>query len=182
MWVVGVRQLVASHSSPDFMVLGRLHHPRACMCLVGDICCGCSLWAKLKNGVAVYGPSRGLVMKPKTVVVVVLSVVAIALFWGPPLRFVVGGKEYILSGYPWVAPSYARTSILVMGGVLTAVFLGLSWFMVQLEKRMAELEEYPEEAGATGYYGAVPGAQGSSGVGGYGGSGASEPGGKEDEW
>ncbi len=121
-------------------------------------------------------------MKPKTVVVVVLSIVAIALFWGPPLRFVVGGKEYILSGYPWVAPSYARTSILVMGGVLTAVFLGLSWFMVQLEKRMAELEEYPEEAGATGYYGAVPGAQGSSGVGGYGGSGASEPGGKEDEW
>ncbi|GEM_PF-2889014 len=117
-------------------------------------------------------------MKPKTIIVVALSLAAIAIFWGPPLRFTVGGKEYILSGYPWVAPSYAKSSIVVLGIVLTALFLGLSWFMVRLEKKMEELEEYGVDAEMAGYYGAQ--AQSVPSVEGYG--GAPERGGKEDEW
>ncbi len=110
-------------------------------------------------------------MKTKTLVVVVLSLLAIFLFWGPPLKFKAGGREYILSGYPWVSPGYARNGVILVGGVLTAVFLGLSWFMIQLEKRMEELEaeeagNYPEEWAEAGLAGQA----------------VESVGGKKDEW
>ncbi len=118
-------------------------------------------------------------MRLKTVVVIVLSAVAVALFWGPPFTVKSGDSVYILSGYPWVAPSYARATIYAVGGLITALFVGLSVFMVWLEKRMEELEEeYPEVGaggveGVAGSWGAEPSVSG--GV--SGGSG-----GKEDEW
>ncbi len=88
--------------------------------------------------------SGGLGMNAKFVVVASLSALAIALYWFPvPLTL----GDYVLGGYPWLAPEGAKQGIIALGVILSAVFLGLTGFMWYLTRK---LEENPgeEDAGA----------------------------------
>lgn len=68
-----------------------------------------------------------------------ISIVAILLYWFPqPL--VVG--DYVIGGYPWLAPEGSKTAMIAIGVVISAVFLGLVAFMWYLSRRLEELSDY----------------------------------------
>lgn len=72
-------------------------------------------------------------MKAKALLVAALSLLAIALYWSPvPLK--VG--DYIIGGYPWVAPESSRTAMMVLGGLFTAIFLGLTALMFYISSQL----------------------------------------------
>ncbi|MEM0334999.1 MAG: hypothetical protein QXT33_01130 [Thermofilum sp.] len=79
-------------------------------------------------------------MKAKALLVAALSFAAIALYWSPiPLKL----GDYILGGYPWVAPEGSRIAMMVLGGFLSAIFLGLTALMFYLSSQ-AEASGNPE--------------------------------------
>lgn len=80
-------------------------------------------------------------MRAKALLVAALSLIAIALYWFPiPLQF----GEYILGGYPWVAPEGSKQGMLILGGVLTSVFLGLTALMFYISSKVEESPGNPE--------------------------------------
>lgn len=80
-------------------------------------------------------------MKAKAFLVALLSLTAITLYWSPvPLQ--VG--DYILGGYPWIAPEESRTAMMILGGVFTAIFLGLTVLIFYISSKLEELSENPE--------------------------------------
>uniref|UniRef100_A0A7J3X7D3 Uncharacterized protein n=1 Tax=Thermofilum pendens TaxID=2269 RepID=A0A7J3X7D3_THEPE len=82
-------------------------------------------------------------MRLKALLVLSLSIVAIALYWFPqPL--IVG--DYVLGGYPWYAPESSRGAMIAIGAVLTAVFLVLTALMFYISKEMEKLPGNPEPA------------------------------------
>ncbi|MEZ0345754.1 MAG: hypothetical protein ABWK01_04325 [Infirmifilum sp.] len=93
-------------------------------------------------------------MNSRFMVVAILSLSAIILYWFPvPLK--VG--DFVLGGYPWLAPESSRTAMVALGLLLSAVFLGLTGFMWYVSKRLEEMgeEEYTdvgEEAVVSGQW------------------------------
>lgn len=90
-------------------------------------------------------------MRVTSIIVFVLSIVAIVLYWSP-VPLVMG--DIILGGYPWVAPDEAKPAMFALGTVFTIVFLALSAFSIYISRKLEELgeEEYSLEEG--GYYSA----------------------------
>lgn len=81
-------------------------------------------------------------MNSRFTLVLVLSLVAIVLYWFP-VPLIVG--DYILGGYPWIAPEASKTSMIILGVILSSAFLGLTGFMWYISKKLEEAgpqEEY----------------------------------------
>lgn len=83
-------------------------------------------------------------MRAAPIVVSALSIAAIALYWSP-VPIVVG--DFILGGYPWVAPKEAKPAMLALGIVFTTVFLAATALSIYISSKLEGLgeEEYPLE-------------------------------------
>lgn len=81
-------------------------------------------------------------MNGRFALVLILSLTAIVLYWFP-VPLIVG--DYVLGGYPWIAPEASKTSMIILGIILSAIFLALTGFMWYISKRLEETgsqEEY----------------------------------------
>ncbi|PLJ78265.1 hypothetical protein [Infirmifilum sp. SLHALR2] len=87
-------------------------------------------------------------MNGKFMVVAAISAIAIVLYWSP-LPINVG--EYIIGGYPWLAPEESRPAMMLLGALLAAIFLGLTAFMWFVTKKLEEMqdEEYADVGGGS---------------------------------
>ena len=84
-------------------------------------------------------------MNAKALLVALISLIAIALYWSPvPLRF----GDYILGGYPWLAPEGSKTGMILLGIVLTAAFLSLTALMFYVASRSGEALGNPQPESA----------------------------------
>ena len=77
-------------------------------------------------------------MRTSAIIVMALSIIAIVLYWSP-VPIVLG--DMILGGYPWIAPKEAKTAMLGIGLVITAVFTALSVVTYYISSKLENLEE-----------------------------------------
>jgi hypothetical protein len=77
-------------------------------------------------------------MKGKVLIVTLLSIIGILIFWLPLPR--VG--DYIIGGYPWNSPENARTPMIILGVIVTGIFV---FAIVAINILSRKIEEVGDE-------------------------------------
>jgi len=80
--------------------------------------------------------------------VLAISALAIALYWSP-VPITVG--DYIIGGYPWLAPEESRPVMFALGILLALIFLGLSGFMLKAARGSSRQSHAAREGGGRGF-------------------------------
>ncbi|MCC6005150.1 MAG: hypothetical protein LM590_12510 [Thermofilum sp.] len=98
-------------------------------------------WHEAETNKNCFIPSQNVneFMKSRVLIVTLLSVTGILLFWLPLPR--VG--DYIVGGYPWNAPEHARSQVIALGVILTAVFIAA---IVAINILSRKIDEMGDEA------------------------------------
>lgn len=105
-------------------------------------------------------------MRKSAKVVLLISVIALSLYWTPvPIVLDLGSSTVVLGGYPWINPGDAETTpdydpqayrsfMMLIGLAISAFFIAADLVIIYLSKRMeeealgeaAEEEIFPAEA------------------------------------